>query len=94
MPFGISATVIGVSHYYIDIQRKSDKSFLRISWAPFQTISDSSPLGYHGYDIYYYANRKETLTDAQKMKLKLGLMKIKKIYQITSIKVCFKEKML
>ncbi len=59
----------------------------------FQTISDSSPLGYHGYDIYYYANRKETLTDTQKkMKLKLGLMKTKKIYQITSIKVCFKEK--
>ncbi|MGV2643016.1 sulfatase-like hydrolase/transferase, partial [Clostridium perfringens] len=68
--FGISATVIGVSHYYIDIQRKSDKSFLRISWAPFQTISDSSPLGYHGYDIYYYANRKETLTDAQKNEIK------------------------
>ena len=68
--FGISATVIGVSHYYIDIQKKSDKSFLRISWAPFQTISDSSPLGYHGYDIYYYANRKETLTDAQKNEIK------------------------
>lgn len=68
--FGISATVIGVSHYYIDIERKSDKSFLSISWAPFQTISDMSPLGYHGYDIYYYSNREQTLSDAQKNEIK------------------------
>lgn len=68
--FGISALVIGVSHYYIDIKGKSDKSFLRIAWAPFQTISDTSPLGYHGYDIYYYINKEKTLTDAQKNEIK------------------------
>ncbi len=90
--FGISAIVIGFGHYYLDIAKKSDKVLFRIAWAPFQTFSDISPLGYHGYDIYYYTNKEMTLTDAEKMKLKLGLMKIKKIYQIISIRECLKEK--
>lgn len=68
--FGVSAAIIAASHYYIDIEKKSDKSFLRIAWAPFQTISDTSPLGYHGYDIYYYANREQSLSDAQKNQIK------------------------
>ncbi|HFE9684184.1 TPA: LTA synthase family protein [Clostridium perfringens] len=68
--FGASIAIIGIIHYHIDIQKKSDKNFLRIAWAPFQTISDTSPLGYHGYDIYYYANREKTLTDAQRNEIK------------------------
>lgn len=68
--FVISAAVIGFSHNYIDIQGKSDKSFLRIAWAPFQTFSDTSPLGYHGYDVYYYASRGTDLSDAEKNEIK------------------------
>lgn len=68
--FGISAIVIGFGHYYLDIAKKSDKVLFRIAWAPFQTFSDISPLGYHGYDIYYYTNKEMTLTDAQKNEVK------------------------
>uniref|UniRef100_UPI0039EA9C42 LTA synthase family protein n=1 Tax=Clostridium perfringens TaxID=1502 RepID=UPI0039EA9C42 len=68
--FGISAIVIGFGHYYLDIAKKSDKVLFRIAWAPFQTFSDISPLGYHGYDIYYYTNKEMTLTDAQKNEIK------------------------
>ena len=68
--FGISAIVIGFGHYYLDIAKKSDKVLFRIAWAPFQTFSDISPLGYHGYDIYYYTNKEMTLTEAQKNEIK------------------------
>lgn len=68
--FGLSATVIGVTHYYLDIAKKSDKVLFRIAWAPFQTYSDISPLGYHGYDIFYYSNREQSLSDAQKNEIK------------------------
>ncbi len=68
--FAISAIVIGFGHYYLDIAKKSDKVLFRIAWAPFQTFSDISPLGYHGYDIYYYTNKEMTLTDAQKNEIK------------------------
>ena len=68
--FGISAIVIGFGHYYLDIAKKSDKVLFRIAWAPFQTFSDISPLGYHGYDIYYYTNKEMTLTDSQKNEIK------------------------
>ncbi|WP_283672668.1 LTA synthase family protein [Clostridium perfringens] len=68
--FGISAIVIGFGHYYLDIAKKSDKVLFRIAWAPFQTFSDISPLGYHGYDIYYYTNKEMTLTDAEKNEIK------------------------
>lgn len=68
--FGISAIVIGFGHYYLDIAKKSDKVLFRIAWAPFQTFSDISPLGYHGYDIYYYTNREQHLSNAQKNEIK------------------------
>ncbi len=68
--FGISAIIVGSTHYYMDIAKKSDKVLFRISWAPFQTFSDMSPLGYHGYDIYYYTNREKKLSDAQKKEIK------------------------
>ena len=68
--FGISAIVIGFGHYYLDIAKKSDKVLFRIAWAPFQTFSDISPLGYHGYDMYYYTNKEMILTDTEKNEIK------------------------
>ncbi len=65
--FFISAFIIGIGHYLIDIKQvDSGKNLFRISWAPFQTFSDMSPLGYHGYDIYFYSDKNKTLTQDDK----------------------------
>ena len=62
--FLISAFTIGFGHYYIDIKEKVDGQYLfRLSWAPFQTFSDMSPLGYHGYDFNFYKDKNKTLKD-------------------------------
>lgn len=52
--FVISVIVVTASHYYIDVVdgTKGEKMLFRIAWAPFQTMSNMSPIGYHGYDIY------------------------------------------
>lgn len=63
--FIISGLVIGLSHYYIDVTRTMSKyNLFRISWAPFQTFSDVSPLGYHAYDLVYYTGENVELSDA------------------------------
>ena len=65
--FLISAFVIGIGHYYVDIkQMDSGKNLFRLSWAPFQTFSDMSPLGYHGFDINFYADKNKILTNDEK----------------------------
>lgn len=65
--FFISAFIIGIGHYLIDIKQvDSGKNLFRISWAPFQTFSDMSPLGYHGYDIYFYSDKNKMLTQDDK----------------------------
>ena len=62
--FGISILVVGLSHYYIDVTRTIDKlNLFSISWAPFQTFSDISPLGYHAYDLMYYSDKNIELTE-------------------------------
>ena len=90
--FGISAIVIGFGHYYLDIAKKSDKVLFRIAWAPFQTFSDISPLGYHGYDIYYYTNKEMTLTDAQKNEIKTWFDENKEDLPDNKYKGMFEEK--
>ena len=63
--FLLSALIIFISHYTIDIKgEKPGKSFLRLSWAPFQTFSDMSPLGYHGFDLVYFTGRNKELSDS------------------------------
>jgi len=65
--FLVSAFAMGIGHYYIDIkQMENGKNLFRISWAPFQTFSDMSPLGYHGYDINFYSDKNKTLTSDEK----------------------------
>ena len=64
--FIISAVSIYTAHYYIDIKQSiSGMSFLRLSWAPYQTFSDMSPLGYHGYDLAYYTGLEKNLTSSE-----------------------------
>lgn len=64
--FVVSGVIIYLSHYYIDIKALiPNQSFLRLSWAPFQTFSDMSPLGYHGYDLTYYTGLNKELTSSE-----------------------------
>ncbi|MCR1953076.1 LTA synthase family protein [Clostridium sp. DSM 100503] len=63
--FSLSALIIFISHYIIDIKGKiPGQSFLRLSWAPFQTFSDMSPLGYHGFDLKYFMGRNKELSNS------------------------------
>jgi lipoteichoic acid synthase len=63
--FLVSGFMIFISHYTIDIKGKvPGKSLFRLSWAPFQTFSDMSPLGYHGFDLTYFTGRNKELTDS------------------------------
>lgn len=65
--FLLSAFAIGIGHYTIDIkQMDPSKNIFRLSWAPFQSFGDMSPLGYHGYDINYYRDKNKALTDDDK----------------------------
>ena len=65
--FLVSAFVIGIGHYYIDIKQMGNgKNLFRLSWAPFQTFSDMSPLGYHGFDINFYSDKNKTLSSDEK----------------------------
>jgi len=61
--FLISALIVGLGHYFVDVRQMVEgKNLFRISWAPFQTFSDMSPLGYHGYDFTFYRDKNKTLT--------------------------------
>lgn len=63
--FLLSGAFIFISHYKIDIKGTvQGKSLFRLSWAPFQTFSDMSPLGYHGFDLVYFTGRNEKLSDS------------------------------
>ncbi|MBL4930208.1 LTA synthase family protein [Clostridium paridis] len=61
------------AHYAIDVadKTKGEKMLFRTCWAPFQSMSNMSPLGYHAYDIYEYLvlNRTEKLSDSDKTQI-------------------------
>ncbi|NFE74553.1 DUF229 domain-containing protein [Clostridium botulinum] len=62
--FLISSFIIGMGHYFVDIKKSvSGKSLFSLSWAPFQTFSDMSPLGYHGFDLNFYKDKNKYLTN-------------------------------
>lgn len=62
----IGVFLVGFGHYYIDIKGKVEgQNLFRLSWAPFQTFSDMSPLGYHGFDINFYKDKNKKLTDGE-----------------------------
>lgn len=52
----ISITAIYYIHYSIDIKsgKNEGKYFFYTCWAPKQTMSNLSPIGYHMYDLYKY----------------------------------------
>ncbi|MDR6551135.1 LTA synthase family protein [Paenibacillus qinlingensis] len=48
----LAAGVVSYEHYRIDVKDTTDGQmmFFNLSWAPFQSMSDMSPIGYHLYD--------------------------------------------
>ncbi|MDZ5001173.1 LTA synthase family protein, partial [Clostridium perfringens] len=67
-------------HYTIDIKGKiPGQSLFRLSWAPFQTFSDMSPLGYHGFDLVYFTGRNKELTNSDINEVKTWLDNNKEI---------------
>ncbi|MFT8351934.1 LTA synthase family protein [Clostridium saccharoperbutylacetonicum] len=69
--FLISAVVVGLGHYFIDIRRiDPSRNLFSQSWAPFQTFSDMSPLGYHGFDINFYQDKNKKLSSEDEDKIK------------------------
>jgi phosphoglycerol transferase MdoB-like AlkP superfamily enzyme len=69
--FLASAFAIWYSHDYIDVKDKTNGEMMlfRIAWAPFQTMSNMSPLGYHGYDLMNYSSSGEKLTSDEKQQI-------------------------
>ncbi|WNR46223.1 LTA synthase family protein [Paenibacillus roseipurpureus] len=47
-----ASSVIYYDHYRIDVKdtTKGEMMFFKLSWAPFQSMSDMSPIGYHFFD--------------------------------------------
>ncbi|WP_167357057.1 LTA synthase family protein [Paenibacillus pectinilyticus] len=48
----IAVGIVSYDHYRIDVKdtTKGEMMFFKLSWAPFQSMSDMSPIGYHLYD--------------------------------------------
>lgn len=64
--FFICISLLYISHIQIDINKGiKGINLFSLSWAPYQTYSDMSPLGYHGYDIAYTLSKDFTLRDAE-----------------------------
>lgn len=61
----LPVSYIGYTHYEVDVMnRGAFNSFFEIKWAPVQTISNLSPIGFHVYDTYNFWQ------DSRQLKLK------------------------
>lgn len=69
-----SIGIIAWSHYYIDVidGTKGKKMLFQTAWAPFQTMSNLSPLGFHYYDIYKYGISKPEVKLSEKDKKEIS----------------------
>lgn len=50
----ISVSGIYYQHVQLDLKGNGDTMLFRVAWAPNQTLTNLSPLGYHLYDLYNY----------------------------------------
>lgn len=54
----LSISYIFYQHIQLDLKSNGKKMLFRVSWAPNQTMSNLSPIGYHVFDIYnFYENK-------------------------------------
>lgn len=69
--FIISTLSLYFSHLLIDVTNSiNGLRLFSLSWAPYQTYSDMSPLGYHGYDIVYTLSKNYKLKDKEAAEIK------------------------
>lgn len=62
----ISISGIYVQHVRLDLKGNGETMLFRVAWAPNQTLTNLSPLGYHLYDLYnYYQDSKPYNLTAQ-----------------------------
>ncbi|HVJ49520.1 LTA synthase family protein [Desulfitobacterium sp.] len=68
----VSVSGIYYQHVQLDLNGNGETMLFRVAWAPNQTLTNLSPLGYHLYDIYnYYEDTKPyTLTAQENQQLK------------------------
>lgn len=87
---------ISLSHYLIDKVdiTKGTMMMFKNSWAPFQTMSNLSPLGYHAYDIYrkFAENNRKPLSDEDKKYIKSWFEKKQESLPDNEYKAMFKGK--
>ncbi|AHF06634.1 LTA synthase family protein [Desulfitobacterium metallireducens] len=69
---GVSISGIYYQHVHLDIKGNGDTMLFRVAWAPNQTLTNLSPLGYHLYDLYnYYEDTKPytfTVQESEQLK--------------------------
>lgn len=52
--FVLSVSYVYYQHVQLDLKGNDGEMLFRVAWSPNQTMTNLSPLGYHGYDIYNY----------------------------------------
>lgn len=50
----VSISAIYYQHVQLDLKGNDDTMLFRVAWAPNQTLTNLSPVGYHLYDLYNY----------------------------------------
>ncbi|WP_434512691.1 LTA synthase family protein [Desulfitobacterium sp. AusDCA] len=50
----VSVSAIYYQHVQLDLKGNDDTMLFRVAWAPNQTLTNLSPVGYHLYDLYNY----------------------------------------
>lgn len=64
----LPSAYISYVHYSIDVKGTDGRIFFRICWAPRQTITNLSPIGFHIYDGYKYWEDRKPLSLSNKEK--------------------------
>ncbi|MGG1552132.1 LTA synthase family protein [Paenibacillus ferrarius] len=73
----LAVGVVETEHYRIDVKNVTNGQmlFFNLSWAPFQSMSDMSPIGYHLYDglRLFGSNKLKSLTSQEDGEIKAWL---------------------
>lgn len=94
--FAISVSYLGYGHYKIDILKKGyeNQMVFRSSWAPNQTVSNLTPIGYHLFDTYNYLkeSKQYVLNEDEKKEIKTWFEEKQEVLPDNKYKSMFKGK--
>lgn len=94
--FAISVCYLGYAHYKIDVLHMGyeNQMVFRTSWAPNQTVSNLTPLGYHIFDTYNFIkeSKQYVLNSSEKSEIKSWLSKNKEVLSDNKYKGMYKGK--